>query len=96
MFNSICCVSALEIKIWTDNQKSLYSQNLQFNYFPTYTQTLEWVAYPFSSRSSWPGNLTGVSWIAGGFFTNWAIKEAPIYIYTIFNNTKRTYNEQET
>ena len=28
----------------------------------------EWVAYTFSSRSSQPGNLTGVSCIAGGFF----------------------------
>ena len=36
---------------------------------------LEWVAYPFSRGSSWPTNQTGVSWIAGGFFTNWAIKE---------------------
>ena len=33
-------------------------------------RTLEWVAYPFSSRSSWPRNWTGVSCIAGGFFTN--------------------------
>ena len=33
---------------------------------------LEWVAYPFSSRSSQPSNQTGVSCIAGGFFTNWA------------------------
>ena len=31
---------------------------------------LEWVAYPFSSRSSWPRNQTGVSCTAGGFFTN--------------------------
>ena len=38
---------------------------------------LEWVAYPFSSRSSWPRNWTQVSCIAGGFFTNWVIKEAP-------------------
>ena len=30
---------------------------------------LEWVAYPFSSRSSQPC-------IADGFFTNWAIREA--------------------
>ena len=30
---------------------------------------LEWVAYPFSRRSSWPRNWTGVSCIAGGFFT---------------------------
>ena len=34
---------------------------------------LEWVAYPFSSRSSQLRNWTGVSYIAGGFFTNWAI-----------------------
>ena len=31
---------------------------------------LEWVAYPFSSGSSWPRNWNGVSWIAGRFFTN--------------------------
>ena len=38
---------------------------------------LEWVAYPSSSRSFQPRNWTGVSCIAGGFFTNWAIREAP-------------------
>ena len=38
---------------------------------------LEWVAYPFSSGYSWPRNQTGVSCIAGRFFTNWAIREAP-------------------
>ena len=44
---------------------------------------LEWVAYPFSRGSSWPrgqgqepGSWTGVSCIAGGFFTNCAIREA--------------------
>ena len=31
---------------------------------------LEWVAYPFSSGSSLPRNGTGVSCIAGGFFTS--------------------------
>ena len=31
---------------------------------------LEWVAYPFSSRSSQPRNQTGVSCIAGGFSIN--------------------------
>ena len=39
---------------------------------------LGWVAYPFSSRSSPPRNQTGVSCIAGRFFTNWAIREALI------------------
>ena len=33
---------------------------------------LEWVAYPFSTRSARSRNWTGVSCIAGGFFTNWA------------------------
>ena len=39
----------------------------------------EWVAYPFSRGTSWPRNHTGVSCIAGGFFTNWAIRETPLY-----------------
>ena len=37
---------------------------------------LEWVTYPFSRGSSWPRNRTRVPCIAGGFFTNWAIREA--------------------
>ena len=39
---------------------------------------LEWVAYSFSSRSSWPRNRTGVSCTVGRFFTNWAIRETII------------------
>ena len=31
---------------------------------------LEWVAYPFSSGSSWPRNQTGISCITSGFFIN--------------------------
>ena len=37
---------------------------------------LEWVAFPLSRGSSQPRNQTKVSCIAGGFFTNWAIREA--------------------
>ena len=40
---------------------------------------LEWVAYPFSSGSSWPRDQTHVSRIAGGFFTSWAIREDQEY-----------------
>ena len=36
----------------------------------------EWGAFPFYRGSSGPGNWTGFSCIAGGFFTSWAIKEA--------------------
>ena len=36
---------------------------------------LEGIAYPFSSSSSRPRNRTRVSYTAGRFFTNWAIRE---------------------
>ena len=44
---------------------------------------LAWVAYPFSSGSSWPRNQTRVSCIAGEFFTNWANREAPVNTWFI-------------
>ena len=43
------------------------------------SRILEWVAYPFSRGPSQPRNWTRVSCIAGGFSTNWAIREASIY-----------------
>ena len=36
---------------------------------------LEWVAFPCSRGSSRPRNRTGISCIAGGFVSNWAIRE---------------------
>ena len=39
-------------------------------------RTLEWVAFPFSGGSFRPRNWTQVSYTAGGFFTNWATREA--------------------
>ena len=44
---------------------------------------LEWVAYPFSSGSSWPRNRTRISCIAGRFFINWA-KGKPMMKRTSF------------
>ena len=41
------------------------------------SRIMEWVAYSFSSGSSWFRNRTGVSCIAGGFITSWATWEAP-------------------
>ena len=46
---------------------------------------LEWVAYPFSSASSWLRNQTRVSCIAGIFFTNWAIREGTGSSYQIWS-----------
>ena len=37
---------------------------------------LKWVVYPFSRESSWLRNWTGVSCIAGRFFTSWTTREA--------------------
>ena len=37
---------------------------------------LEWVAYPFSRGSSQPRTWTGVSCIAGEFFTSWTTRES--------------------
>ena len=39
---------------------------------------LEWVACSFSRGSSQPRNWTGVSCIAGEFFTSWATREAQL------------------
>ena len=39
---------------------------------------LEWVAIPFSKKSSQPKDQTWVSCIAGRFFTVWATREAPL------------------
>ena len=41
---------------------------------------LEWVAYPFSSRSSQPRNRTRVSCNAGRFFINWSLREAQVKV----------------
>ena len=57
---------------------------------------LEWVVYPFSSGSSWPRNWTGVSCIAGRFFTNWAIRETPLKGLTSKQTTAVTFKVQFT
>ena len=44
---------------------------------------LEWVVYPFSSRSSWPSNRTRVSCIAGGFFI-WRLRPNLLVACLIF------------
>ena len=50
---------------------------------------LEWVAYPFSRGSFWPRNGSGVSCIAGGLFTNWAIRE--VHQVSLINTIELTW-----
>ena len=46
---------------------------------------LKWVAFPFSRESSQPRDWTGVSCIAGRFFTTWAIREfCPLLLVFLF------------
>ena len=47
-------------------------------------RTVEWVAISFSRGSSWARDQTQVSYIAGRFFTNWAIREAHLCFVLFF------------
>ena len=40
------------------------------------SRILQWMAIPFSRRSSWPRAQTQISCIAGRFFTTWAIRKS--------------------
>ena len=44
---------------------------------------LEWVISPFSRGSSRPRNRTGVSCIAGRFFTNWVIRDVGSILWSL-------------
>ena len=48
--------------------------------------------YPFSSRSSWPRNETGVSCIAGGFTANWSIQFQ--FSRSVVSDTLRSHESQ--
>ena len=47
-------------------------------------EILEWVAMPSSRGFSQPRDQTQASYIADGFFTIWAIKEAHVKPYYLF------------
>ena len=47
---------------------------------------LEWAAFLFSRGSSEPRDWTLVSWIAGGFFTSWATREARLKKEALLNS----------
>ena len=58
---------------------------------------LEWVAYPFSSGSSWPRNWTGVSCIAGRFLPMELSGKPSIRMAIIKKNkTKKTHKNLQT
>ena len=54
---------------------------------------LEWVGISSSVRSSWPRDWTQVSWIAGRFFTCWAIIEESPFLLLMTINSLVLYNK---
>ena len=75
-------VSSLSVMVWVK-----VTQSCQTLCHPTdYTvhgilqaRILEWVAFPFSRRSSQSRDQTQVSHIAGGFFTSWTKRKVQEY-----------------
>ena len=57
---------------------------------------LEWVTFPFSRGSCQPRILTQVSCIAGGFFPNWATREAQEYWSGSLSLLQQTSPTQES
>ena len=63
-------------ELWRSNPGLLHCRQILYQLSHKISPSiLEWVAYPFSSGTSWPRNWTRVSCITGRFFTNWAIRE---------------------
>ena len=57
---------------------------------------LEWVAFPFSRGSFQSRDWTQVSRTAGGFFTSWATREAPIESHELVKGLPRWHSGKES
>ena len=86
---SHCCIPETNRTLWINYSIVLVTQSCPTLWDPMdgslpsssvhgilQARTLEWVAIPFSRGSSQPRDQTWVSWIAGKFFTIWAIRKA--------------------
>ena len=73
--------------VWVSESHSVMSNSL-WSHGILQARILEWVAVPFSSRSSQPRDWTQVSCIAGRFFTSWATREAHSTICCRFSHDK--------
>ena len=65
---------------WKKSESESESRSVVSNSLPPHgilqATILEWVAFPFSRRSSQPRDQAQVSCIAGRFFTSWATRKA--------------------
>ena len=81
----LCILSSLSLRSGEDTREASESRSAVSNslqpqgLYSLQARILQWAAFPFSGGSSQPRDQTQVSHIAGGFFTSWAIREAPKY-----------------
>ena len=92
--HKMSCSQSAGLEVWkwdfsTVHACMLLCSIMSNSLWPCQARTLQWVASPFSRASSWPRYQTRVSYIAGRFFTIWAIREALItwlYILLFFRS----------
>ena len=76
----VSCLLSSKWSFWPRDRTQVFHLSLQGS-----PRILECVAYPFSRESSQPRNRTGVSCIAGEFFTSWATRGAQFLLYSRVN-----------
>ena len=74
----MCCAYSLScVRLFATPWSVAHQSPLSMGILPK--RILEWVAMPSSRRLAQPRDWTQVSFIAGGFFTDWAMREAQVY-----------------
>ena len=85
-FTCLFCISLETEMKWKSVTQSCLTLCNPMDYSPpgssvhgiSQTRILEWVPIPFSRGSSQPRDRTRASYIAGGYFTIWATREAQL------------------
>ena len=86
--HKMSCSQSAGLEVWkwdfsTVHACMLLCSIMSNSLWPCQARTLQWVAIPFSRASSWPRYQTRVSYIAGRFFTIWAIREALSRVFLV-------------
>ena len=74
VFRWVCAQSLSRVQLFAVPWTVARQAPLPMGFFQA--RILEWVTIPFFKGSSRPRNQTRVSCTAGGFFANWALREA--------------------
>ena len=85
MFVCVCVCVRVHVRLVTQSHPTLcntmdHSPPASSVHGILQARMLEWISFPFSRGSSQPRDWTRVSCIAGGFFTIWVTREAPMCV----------------